>query len=104
MEKEKKLTKSEHLEMELGQEQVQNAKLLVEVGILRKNELLMKMKIHHLESEKQVKTRDDLINANRRKLTTIEYEHKVFVENIKIKYKIKNGFGVNPDTGVITED
>jgi predicted dithiol-disulfide oxidoreductase (DUF899 family) len=104
MAKEKKLTKSEHLEMELNQEQVLNAKLEMELEVSKKNEVILQARIKQLESEKLLRAKTDLVNNKRQKLTTIEEEHRVFVEKMKAKYKIKGAFGIDPDTGIIQED
>lgn len=100
----KKLTKSEHLEMELNAEQLRSLRLEKELGIHKKQIKLMQIKISDLEGKQQIKVLEDKMSVVDAKIARIEEDNKKFNEKIKNKYKLESGFGINPDSGEIIEE
>lgn len=104
MAKIKKLTKAEHLELELLQERIRLKKMEIDLDASKINELMLQARIKQLEAEKLVKSKQDVMTNKKSQLTTIDKEHKEFTDKLKNKYKIKGAFGINPDTGEIKEE
>jgi len=101
---EKKLTRAEHVEMELNHEQMLNLELMKKLELERRQSYLLQRKVQELEAKSKI----DLINS---KLTTIDKkieksreEVNDFNKKIMEKYKIEGSFGINPDTGEILEE
>lgn len=104
MSKVKKLTKAEHLEMELNQEQVRIATLEKELLLEKKANKLLKDKIAELESQRVIQAMNNRLDTLKRKEEAVKEEVKKYTNKIKEKYKLKEGFGINPDTGEIEEE
>lgn len=104
MTKLKKLTKAEHLEMELNQEQLNNVKLEKMLQVEKKQSKLLKMKITELESRQQLQIMDNKLTTIDSKIALLEKEIKTFNQKMKDKYKIKGGFAINSDSGEIIEE
>ena len=104
MSKTKKLTKAEHLEMELNHEQIRNVLLEKEIIMEKQRILMLEKKVADLEHEKKVKKSQDKITTVMSKLSLAQKESNEFNQKLKTKYKIKESFGINPDTGEILED
>lgn len=100
----KKLTKSEHLEMELNLEQLKNLRLEKELGVHKKQIKLLQSKVTELEVKQQIRSVEDTMQVLDAKIKRCEEEVKSFNEKIKTKYKLNGKFGINPDTGEIIED
>ena len=105
MSKAKKLTKAEHLEMELNLEQMRNVRLQKEVLTEKKGNKLLRMKIAELENQRAIQAANNNLESAEQRIKRAEKEINDFNQKIKDKYKIKGSFGVNPDTGeLIIED
>ena len=104
MEKEKKLTKEEHLEMELNSEQLSNVKLQKEIMLEKKQVKLLKIKIAELENQRIIQALNNTLDNMEVKIKRAEDEVAKFNQKMKEKYKIKSSFGINPDTGIILEE
>ena len=102
--KDKKLTKAEHLEMELNLEQHMNVKLQKEIALEKKAVKLLKMKVAELENQRIIQAMNNNMENLERKVKQSEEEINNFNQKLKDKYKVKGSFGVNPDTGEIIED
>jgi hypothetical protein len=104
MAKEKKLTKAEHLEMELNSEQLNNVKLQKEIMLEKKQVKLLKIKIAELENQRTIQALNNTLDNMEVKIKRAEEEVAKFNQKLKDKYKIKSSFGINPDTGIILEE
>jgi hypothetical protein len=104
MAKEKKLTKAEHLEMELNHEQVASLKLQKELLLEKKANKLLKIKIAELENQRMIQVMNNNLDSMVNRIAQADKEVKDFNEKVKTKYKLKGSFGINPDTGSIIED
>lgn len=104
MAKTKKLTKAEHLEMELNHEQKANTLLQKDILIEKKAVKLLKMKIAELENQRMIQSMNNNLESMVKRIDQADKEIKDFNEKMKLKYKIKNSFGINPDTGEILEE
>lgn len=104
MSKVKKLTKAEHLEMELNSEQLRSLKLEQDLLIEKKQVRLLKAKISELENQRVMQAMNNNLENMKSRLASAEEEIAKHTQKIKEKYKIKTSFGINPDTGEIIED
>ena len=104
MAKEKKLTKAEHLEMELNSEQLSNVKLQTEIMLEKKQVKLLKIKLAELENQRTIQALNTTLDNMEVKIKRAEDEVAKFNQKMKEKYKIKSSFGINPDTGIILEE
>ena len=104
MAKEKKLTKAEHLEMELNFEQLRSIRLEKDLMIEKKGNKLLKMKVLELENQRVMQAMNNNLENMKKRIERAEQEVSSFNKKIKDKYKIKTSFGVNPDTGKLIED
>lgn len=100
----KKLTKTELLQSELYSEQKK-------VRSLEKTVLELSAQIHDLqfqikkkEHEMNMKLRQENISNKKSQNVLLDKDHKEFNNKLKTKYKIKGSFGIDPDTGKITEE
>lgn len=103
MSKTKKLTKAEHFEMELNAEQLNSVKLQKEILLEKKANKLLKIKIMELENQRAIMTANNNLDAVAQRISAAEKEVVDFNKKIMDKYKVKQGFGINPDTGEIIE-
>ena len=104
MSKTKKLTKAEHFEMELNLEQLQNVKLQKEILLEKKANKLLRMKIAELENHKVIQAMNNRMESSDQKIEAAEKEVSDFNKKIMEKYKVKQGFGINPDTSEIINE
>ncbi len=103
MKKTKKLTKAEHFEMELNVEQLNNIKLQKEILLEKKANKLLKIKIAELENQRVLMASNNNLESCGQRILAAEKEVSDFNKKIMEKYKVKQGFGVNPDTGELIE-
>lgn len=103
MKKTKKLTKAEHFEMELNVEQLNNLKLQKELMLEKKSNKLLKIKIAELENQRVMMAADNNLAACAQRILAAEKEVNEFNKKIMEKYKVKQGFGICPDTGELIE-
>ena len=107
MPKEKKLTKSELLELELHNER-RLVKKLEKEKLAAKTQLIS-LEASILDLKRQIKLRDQLevnrkIDQMKRDDEALKVEGQEIMDKIKNKYKIESEyFGFDPDTGEIRE-
>ena len=104
MAKQKKLTKAEHLEMELNAEQIRGLRLESALLLEKKASKLLRVKIAELENQRMIINMNNTIDNLKQRIELAEKDSSNFTGKLKEKYKIKTSFGINPDTGEILED
>ena len=99
-----KLTKTELLEMENLNLEKNLEERDEQILILNKNIEMLNTRVRQLESQTKASLIDKKIATKKDKVHKLKEAISEFNNKIKKKYKIKDGFGINPDTGEITLD
>jgi hypothetical protein len=100
----KKLTKAELLEMQrnFAEKLVEEKEL--EILTMSKTTELLNLKIKQLEVQAKMGSIDNTISKKKSDLELIKQTSRDFNNKMKIKYKLKDGWGINPDSGMILEE
>lgn len=99
----KKLTKQELLKTELYNERKKSRDLELKVMELQTQISILQFEIRKKEHESNIRLRKEALDNKKDKNEIDNREHQKFNEKLKDKYKIKESFGINPDTGEILE-
>ena len=100
----KKLTKAELLEIQRNFAEKLVEEKMLEILNLRKHNEILTLKLKQAEVQVKINSMDNDISKKKHDLEVSKQASRDFNNKMKVKYKLKDGWGVKPDNGELVED